>query len=83
MAIHITQAAASQLSARVVPGHMLRISVSTGGSSGLRFGFTVVEDSYRGDQVLHIGLTTIVIDQFGLPYIRGRTLDWVNGAFVF
>jgi Fe-S cluster assembly iron-binding protein IscA len=76
MACHITQVAADKLLTGTPHGQMLRIWATGGGSSGLVFHVDMVRGSYRGDHLLHIGAVTITVDQYSLPYLSGRTLDF-------
>lgn len=76
MAIHITQVAADKLLTIIPHGQMLRIRRQGGGCSGLAYSFDMVQGSYPGDHVQHIGAVTLAVDQYALPYLSGKTLDF-------
>ena len=59
-------------------GVFLRISVTPGGCSGLRYrlGFDIKNND--GDVVKEYGNVKVVTDKFSAPYLNGTTIDFAD-----
>lgn len=73
------------------PELFLRIGVSAGGCSGLRYQLFFDDQARDGDYELDVeypgGVLEIRVDQLSAPYLQGATLDYVDSiqsqGFVF
>jgi len=59
-------------------GKNLRIYVQGGGCSGFQYGFTF-DEKRDDDEVTAFGDIQVVLDPISLPYLKGCTVDWVEG----
>jgi len=56
----------------------LRISVSPGGCSGLRYDLRFDDKSLDGDQAKEFDGVKVVTDRMSAPYLTGATIDFVD-----
>lgn len=82
-AVTITERAAQEVKAVIEdqgdPNAMLRIYVAGGGCSGLQYGMALETDPIEGDHIFSAGDVRVVIDQQSFPYLKGATVDYVEG----
>ncbi len=77
-----------RLVANAAPGtDGLRITVETGGCSGLRYLLGLEKSACDGDRVYEFGTIKVYVDARSLPIIDGLQVDFVEGietsGFVF
>ena len=82
--ISLTEQAASkikQLMAQEPDGdaEVLRVAIQGGGCSGFQYGLGFDRGSQEGDLELAQHGVTVVVDPFSAPYLRGATIDFVDG----
>ena len=58
---------------------VLRVAIQGGGCSGFQYGLGFDRGSQEGDLELEQHGVTVVVDQFSAPYLRGATIDYLNG----
>lgn len=65
----------------------LRISVTSGGCSGLQYGMVLEEAAAANDVVLQCGEVQVFVDPLSAPYLNGVTVDFQDtmegGGFKF
>lgn len=57
----------------------LRIAVQPGGCSGLRYALYFDDREMEGDVVTDFGGFSIRVDRMSNPYLKGASLDWLDG----
>lgn len=58
---------------------VLRVAIQGGGCSGFQYGLGFDRGSQEGDLELEQHGVTVVVDQFSAPYLRGATIDFLDG----
>jgi iron-sulfur cluster assembly accessory protein len=58
---------------------VLRVAIQGGGCSGFQYGLGFDRGSQQGDHELEQHGVTVVVDPFSAPYLRGATIDFVDG----
>jgi iron-sulfur cluster assembly protein len=58
---------------------VLRIAIQGGGCSGFQYGLGFDLGTQEGDHELRQHGVTVVVDPFSAPYLKGSTIDFVNG----
>lgn len=61
------------------PDYFLRVAVQPGGCSGLRYQLFFDDQALEGDQVLTEGSVEVRVDRMSAPYLKGATVDWLEG----
>ena len=59
--------------------YALRVGVQPGGCAGLRYALYFDDRAMEGDIVSTHGDVTIRMDKMSAPYLRGATVDYVDG----
>jgi iron-sulfur cluster assembly accessory protein len=89
--IHLSQAAAAEIRrlqlSRQQPNTFLRLSVKTGGCSGLYYSFELEKESASNDRIYEHNGITIVVDERSDRYLQDLKLDYsedlMGGGFRF
>jgi iron-sulfur cluster assembly protein len=58
---------------------VLRVAIQGGGCSGFQYGLGFDRGSVEGDVELEQHGVRVVVDPFSAPYLRGATVDFVDG----
>jgi iron-sulfur cluster assembly accessory protein len=58
---------------------VLRVAIQGGGCSGFQYGLGFDSGAAEGDEVLELEGVRVVVDPFSAPYLRGATIDFLNG----
>lgn len=60
---------------------LLRLSVEGGGCGGLQYGLGFVEEDQVEEEDFRFafGEVTVIIDPFSMPYVRGTSIDFLDG----
>jgi iron-sulfur cluster assembly protein len=58
---------------------VLRVAVQGGGCSGFEYALGFDRGAQEGDSEAELHGVTVVVDPFSAPYLRGATIDFVNG----
>jgi iron-sulfur cluster assembly protein len=58
---------------------VLRIAIQGGGCSGFQYGLGFDSGAAEGDEILELEGVRVVVDPFSAPYLRGATIDFLNG----
>jgi iron-sulfur cluster assembly protein len=58
---------------------VLRIAIQGGGCSGFQYGLGFDTAPADGDEVLELHGVQVVVDPFSAPYLKGATIDFLNG----
>lgn len=66
------------LSERNLPDHALRVFVTGGGCSGLRYGMALEGAPSETDASLEFDGVRVVVDPYSAEYLRGATVDYVE-----
>ncbi|MEU6860222.1 iron-sulfur cluster insertion protein ErpA [Glycomyces sp. NPDC046736] len=78
----LTDAAASKVKALIEQegeeGLRLRVEVSPGGCSGLRYGLFFDTDVREGDTVQDYEGFGVVVDKMSIPYLIGASIDFAD-----
>ena len=61
------------------PDYFLRVAVQPGGCSGLRYQLFFDDQPLDGDNVTTEGSVTVRVDRMSLPYLKGASVDWLEG----
>ncbi len=81
--ISMTPAAVARIKAlmaeKQLEGYALRIFVAGGGCSGLQYGMAFDNNPQEEDNVTHVEGLTVLVDPISLQYIRGASVDFVDG----
>ncbi len=79
----VTEAAAEKAKAIIEreasPGAALRVSVVGGGCSGFQYSLGFDTEIKKDDVILEQHGLRVVVDETSLQYLRGTTIDYVNG----
>jgi iron-sulfur cluster assembly accessory protein len=67
------------ISSNETPVTGLRISVISGGCSGLQYSMALEEVSKADDVVLACGPVQVFVDPLSAPYLNGVTVDFLDG----
>jgi iron-sulfur cluster assembly accessory protein len=59
--------------------YYLRVAVQPGGCSGLRYAIYFDDREMDGDVVQSFGDITLKVDRLSAPYLKGASLDWLEG----
>jgi iron-sulfur cluster assembly protein len=59
--------------------YALRVGVQPGGCAGLRYALYFDDRALEGDEVITHDNVTIRMDKMSAPYLRGATVDYVDG----
>jgi iron-sulfur cluster assembly accessory protein len=58
---------------------VLRVAIQGGGCSGFQYGLGFDTGAAEGDHELMLEGVRVVVDPFSAPYLRGATIDYLNG----
>jgi iron-sulfur cluster assembly protein len=58
---------------------VLRVAIQGGGCSGFQYGLGFDRGSQEGDLEMEHHGVTVVVDPFSAPYLRGATIDFLDG----
>jgi iron-sulfur cluster assembly protein len=58
---------------------VLRVAIQGGGCSGFEYGLGFDRGPLDGDHELTVHGVAVVVDPFSAPYLRGATIDFLNG----
>jgi iron-sulfur cluster assembly protein len=58
---------------------VLRVAIQGGGCSGFQYGLGFDTGVAEGDVELQLEGVPVVVDPFSVPYLRGATIDYLNG----
>jgi iron-sulfur cluster assembly protein len=58
---------------------VLRVAIQGGGCSGFQYGLGFDSGPADGDLELHLEGVHVVVDPYSAPYLRGATVDFMNG----
>jgi iron-sulfur cluster assembly protein len=58
---------------------VLRVAIQGGGCSGFQYGLGFDAGPADGDHELEFEGVRVVVDAFSAPYLRGATVDFLNG----
>jgi len=61
------------------PEAKLRMYVSGKGCAGLTYGFGITDEVEDDDLLIQEGDVPVLVDSFSLPYLKGSTVDFVEG----
>jgi iron-sulfur cluster assembly accessory protein len=80
--INLTPAAVSavkeMLAERNLEGYALRVFVSGGGCSGLRYGMALDNNIREQDLSCDFDNVKVVVDDVSIDYLRGATVDYID-----
>ena len=78
----VSDSAAQRIQALVAedgkPGTMLRVSVSGGGCSGFKYGFSLDATTTADDRIFKNGDAAVVVDEVSLDLLKGSVVDFVE-----
>jgi iron-sulfur cluster assembly accessory protein len=58
---------------------VLRVAIQGGGCSGFQYGLGFDSGPAEGDHELSLEGVNVVVDPYSAPYLRGATIDFLNG----
>jgi iron-sulfur cluster assembly protein len=58
---------------------VLRVAIQGGGCSGFQYGLGFDSGPAEGDLELQLEGVRVVVDSYSAPYLRGATVDFMNG----
>jgi iron-sulfur cluster assembly protein len=58
---------------------VLRVAIQGGGCSGFQYGLGFDSGPAEGDHELELEGVRVVVDPYSAPYLRGATVDFLNG----
>jgi iron-sulfur cluster assembly accessory protein len=58
---------------------VLRVAIQGGGCSGFQYGLGFDSGPAEGDHELFLEGVRVVVDPYSAPYLRGATVDFMNG----
>ena len=58
---------------------VLRVAIQGGGCSGFQYGLGFDSGPAEGDLELTLEGVPVVVDPYSVPYLRGATIDFLNG----
>jgi len=73
------QAVQTLLQERNLEGYALRLFVQGGGCSGLQYGMALEANIREEDLSCEFDGVKVVVDEISIDYLRGSTVDFVNG----
>ncbi len=80
--IALTEVAAAKVAALLAQEGrddlMLRVAVSPGGCSGLKYQLYFDDRNQEGDVVREFGNVKVIIDKMSDPYLSGATIDFTD-----
>ena len=82
MLVSLTPAAAVKirtLMAEETDVSVLRVAIEGGGCSGFQYGLGFDSGVAEGDVELQVEGVHVVVDPFSAPYLRGVTIDYLEG----
>jgi iron-sulfur cluster assembly protein len=59
--------------------YALRVAVQPGGCAGLRYALYFDDRKMEGDEIQKINGVEIRVDKMSIPYLRGATIDYLDG----
>jgi iron-sulfur cluster assembly protein len=59
--------------------YALRVAVQPGGCAGLRYALYFDDRKIEGDEIQKINGVEIRVDKMSIPYLRGATIDYLDG----
>lgn len=68
-----------ELMAEDAESSVLRVAIQGGGCSGFQYGLGFDAGPVDDDETLEQHGVTIVIDPYSAPYLKGATIDFLNG----
>lgn len=74
------RAVAAVKSVREDESQGLRISVASGGCSGLKYSLALESDAENGDEVLEFGGVKVFVDPSSVMWLTGTVVDFVNAG---
>ena len=81
--VSITDSAASRISflakREKIEGVVLRISVESGGCSGLQYKYEFTDLMEDGDATIKLADATVVIDKISQEFLQGSIIDYIEG----
>jgi iron-sulfur cluster assembly protein len=78
----VTEAAATkikELMSEETDVSVLRVAIQGGGCSGFQYGLGFDSGPAEGDLELSFHGVRVVVDPYSAPYLRGATIDFLNG----
>ncbi|MGZ8894551.1 MAG: iron-sulfur cluster insertion protein ErpA, partial [Candidatus Aminicenantales bacterium] len=58
---------------------VLRVAIQGGGCSGFQYGLGFDSGPVEDDETIELHGVTIVVDPHSAPYLKGATIDFLNG----
>jgi iron-sulfur cluster assembly protein len=58
---------------------VLRVAIQGGGCSGFQYGLGFDSGPVEDDETIELHGVTVVIDPYSAPYLKGATIDFLNG----
>jgi iron-sulfur cluster assembly protein len=58
---------------------VLRVAIQGGGCSGFQYGLGFDAGPVDDDETMELHGVTVVIDAYSAPYLKGATIDFLNG----
>jgi iron-sulfur cluster assembly protein len=58
---------------------VLRVAIQGGGCSGFQYGLGFDAGPVEDDETMELHGVTVVVDPYSAPYLRGATIDFLNG----
>jgi iron-sulfur cluster assembly protein len=58
---------------------VLRVAIQGGGCSGCQYGLGFDAGPVEDDETMELHGVTVVVDPYSAPYLRGATIDFLNG----
>lgn len=58
---------------------VLRVAIQGGGCSGFQYGLGFDSGPVEDDETIELHGVTVVIDPYSVPYLKGATIDFLNG----
>jgi iron-sulfur cluster assembly protein len=58
---------------------VLRVAIQGGGCSGFQYGLGFDAGPVADDETMELHGVTVVIDPYSAPYLKGATIDFLNG----
>jgi iron-sulfur cluster assembly protein len=58
---------------------VLRVAIQGGGCSGFQYGLGFDAGPVEDDETMELHGVTVVIDPYSAPYLKGATIDFLNG----
>ena len=82
--VTLTEGAASKISALMAQepageAEVLRVAIQGGGCSGFEYALGFDRGAQSGDHELEFHGVRVVIDPFSAPYLKGSTIDFLEG----